>query len=157
MGFYHLGLYSIRKKEKSALYFGLFCFLISIRTLVTDQCYFFTIFPSTVWELGLKLEYLTITLGAPVFLLFLANIFPDETHTTLNKLIQYPSYIISLFVALFPTRIFSHALVYMQMIILFLSAYSLYVMLKASFRKKEGALSFLFGSFAFILFIVKLG
>ena len=32
MGIYHLGLFSLRRKDRSPLYFGVFCLLISLRT-----------------------------------------------------------------------------------------------------------------------------
>lgn len=39
MGIYHVIVFLLRKKEKAPLYFALFCFLISIRTLSMEQRY----------------------------------------------------------------------------------------------------------------------
>ena len=76
MGIYHLGLFTLRRKDKSTLYLGLFCFLMVMRNLYPDEYYWYTLFPNFPWTLGIKLEYLTLIFATPTFLLFLNSIYP---------------------------------------------------------------------------------
>ena len=45
MALYHLGLFSLRRKERSTLYFGLFCLIIALRILLTGDRYLLQLFP----------------------------------------------------------------------------------------------------------------
>ena len=70
MGAYHLSLFMLLKKDKSSLYFGIISIVLSIRTLLTGEHYLYTILPSLSYTTGLKIEYLTLYLGTPIFLEF---------------------------------------------------------------------------------------
>jgi hypothetical protein len=59
MGIYHIGLFIFRRAEKSTLFFGIFCFLIAARSLVTGERYLIYIFPDFNWEVHTKIAYLT--------------------------------------------------------------------------------------------------
>ena len=61
-----MGLFILRTKEKSILFFGLFCVLIAFRILVTGERYLIGLFPDFSWEVHVKIDYLTFYIGAPV-------------------------------------------------------------------------------------------
>ncbi|NIS15362.1 adenylate/guanylate cyclase domain-containing protein, partial [Candidatus Saccharibacteria bacterium] len=48
---YHLGLFLFRRRDRSPLYFSIFCFLIALRILTTGERYFAYYFPNLSWEL----------------------------------------------------------------------------------------------------------
>ena len=75
MALYHLGLFVVRKKDRSPLYFSVFCFLIALRLLTTGGRYLILIFPDISWELMCKLEYLSFYLAVPAFLMYMQSIF----------------------------------------------------------------------------------
>ena len=78
MGIYHLGLFIFRREEKSTLFFGIFCFLIAARSLVTGERYLIHIFPDFNWEVHTKIAYLTFYTAVPAFAVFTKKIFPNE-------------------------------------------------------------------------------
>ena len=75
MGFYHVGLYSVRTKERSAFYFGLFCLFLAVRSLLINENALYSII-NINFNLGITIEYLTFYLGIPIFGKYLRNIFP---------------------------------------------------------------------------------
>jgi hypothetical protein len=76
MALYHLGLFLFRRKDPSALYFSIFCFLIASRLLTTGGRYLAHFSPHLSWELIVKLEYLSFYLAIPAFALFMHSLFP---------------------------------------------------------------------------------
>ena len=87
MALYHLGLYSVRKKDRSSLYFSIFCFLIALRLLTTGGRYLILLFPDMSYGLMIKLEYLSFYLAVPAFGLFLESIFPKFSKRILHLII----------------------------------------------------------------------
>ncbi|MBT4502451.1 MAG: 7TM-DISM domain-containing protein, partial [Gemmatimonadetes bacterium] len=73
MAFYHFGLFGLRRKDPSTLYFGLFCLLIGARVLVTGECFLIVFFPDFDWEVAFKIEYLSFYLGVPLFTAFIGS------------------------------------------------------------------------------------
>ncbi|MEM7184902.1 MAG: 7TM-DISM domain-containing protein, partial [Spirochaetota bacterium] len=69
MGFYHLGLFLLRKKDRFTLYFGLFCLLMSLRSLLLEEISFYHLFPQVPFQWGLSIDYVTFYLGTPIFVL----------------------------------------------------------------------------------------
>jgi len=49
MAIYHLGLFFLRKVDRSPLYFSLFCFVVAVRLLTTGERYLTHILPALSW------------------------------------------------------------------------------------------------------------
>lgn len=154
MGLYHLGLFSLRRKDSSTLWFGIFCLLVSLRSLLTGEYYFYNFFPSIPYSIGLKLEYLTLYLGVPVFTLFLYRVFPLDIPKILFKAILFFSFLLSLPVIFLPTRIFTQTLQAMQIVVLIAVFHTLYVLTRSIYYGHEGAKAFIIGSLLFTACIV---
>ncbi len=153
MALYHFGLYLMRKKDTSTLYFGLFCSLISIRAVFTSERYFSQLFPDFNWAIHLKIEYLTFYLGTPIFAMFFNSLYRNEFSNKILKTIQIISLIFSFIVIL--TEIQFHSIVspFFELFALIFCAYIVYVLLNAIKKKREGALIFLLG-FIFLFLTV---
>lgn len=144
-GVYHIIMYLLRRTEKSALAFGLLCLLISVRTMVVGEVLLTEFLPAISWELLKKIEYWTISLGIPIFVMFLHFIFPKYIHKkALNSLLTI-SILYSLFVLCTPARLFTQTINFYQIIILLTMFYVLAVFIKA-LRKNEPGVKILFGS-----------
>lgn len=76
IGLYHVSLFFMRKTEKSALFFGLFCLMITMRTLVVGEAVWNQWFPVWPWEWAVKMEYLSIVWGLPLFIFYVRELFP---------------------------------------------------------------------------------
>ncbi len=153
MGLYHLGLFFVKKNDKSALWFGVVCLLISIRTLLTGEFYFYTLFSNFPFNLGIKLEYIAFYYGIPIFVLFLQEIFPEDSPKLIIKVITFSSFILSIPVFLFPPRIFTHTVQIMELIALIVMFLGVYIFIKAIYNNREGAKSILAGSILLIITI----
>ena len=141
---YHLGLFTLRRKDRSPLYFGIFCFLIALRLLTTGERYIIHLVPNTGWELLAKLEYLSFYLSVPAFALFMGSLFREFSRRFLNIIVLL-GISLSFTVLLTPARIFSHTLIIAEIITLLTFVYGLYVLIVCTIRKRDGAFVFLFG------------
>lgn len=141
---YHLGLFTLRKKTPSPLYFSIFCFLLALRLITTGERYLMYLFPNTSWEVLAKLEYLSFYLSIPAFVLFMQSLFREVSIRFLH-LIVVASCAFSCVVLFTPARIFSHTLQVFEIITLITAAYGLYVLIVCSIRKRDGAFVFLLG------------
>ena len=144
MGLYHLALFGFRKKERSALYFGIFCFLILVRLLTTGERYLLTLWPSLSWALLIRLEYLSYYLAVPAFALFMRSIFRDFSRRILT-IIAGVAGAFACAVVFAPPRLFSLTLNPYEIFTLAVAGYGLFVIIRALPRNKVESLVFLCG------------
>ena len=154
MGFYHLGIYFSRKKETSALWFGLFGLTVALRSMLTGENYYQELFPDLPFYVLLKLEYLTI----PLTIIFLANfinsIYRDEMNSDISKILIYINIVYITIILLFPTNIFTYILLIIQITVILSTIYGLYVISLARKNHKIGANIFLLGFFILTLCVI---
>ncbi|MHC4457787.1 MAG: PAS domain S-box protein [Planctomycetota bacterium] len=141
---YHFGLYILRRKDRSNFYFGVFCILLFIRLLSTEERYFVHFFPSLSWEWMVKLEYLSFYLAVPAFVRFMRFLFHDFSKHIV-AVITILGLAFSLFVILTPASIYSHTLNIYEIITVAVFLYALYVIIVALLHKNVEALVFICG------------
>jgi signal transduction histidine kinase len=154
MGFYHLGLFTLRSNERSTLYFGLFCFIIALRLLITGERYLICLFPGIGWELMYKLEYLAFYLAVPVFVMFVHSLFFHEFPKLILRIIQFLGIIFSIIVIVTPARIFSHTVQLYYIFTIVCCIYGIFVLSLSSVKKREGAFIILIGSLILFLTVI---
>ena len=154
MGLYHLGLFSLRSKDSSTFYFGLFCILMAIRTILTGEMFLYQKFSHFPWELGLKLEYLPIYVGPPVFLQFVHLVLPEDMPHIIRKTLLFLSGILSLIVIFFPPIYFTATLLALEGIVLISIFTLIFTMIVSIYRRRLGAKSFLSGFIFFALIVI---
>jgi response regulator RpfG family c-di-GMP phosphodiesterase len=153
MGLYHISLFLLRKSHKPPVYLGGFCLLIALRALVTNELYLHALAPAIPWEILVKLEYLSYYLAVPVFVMFIASLFPHELKTVPVRIVQGIAAVFSLVVVVFPARIFSHTVPAYQALTLVGLLYMSQVLVRAAMNRREGSWAIIFG-FAFLLVTV---
>ncbi|QHT71502.1 GHKL domain-containing protein [Rhodocytophaga rosea] len=150
MALYHLGLFFIRRRDLTPLYFSLFCLLIALRIFITGE-YTIHLFFDPDWDWVIRLEYLTFFLGSAAFVLFLYTVF----NAVFGKRVVYVVFAmvaIYVFMALFTTPFFfTSAVTYFQLFTVLIAIYGLYVIIRACILHLEGSYSFLFGYLFFVL------
>ena len=139
MGLYHIGLFVIRTKEKSALYFGVFCLLIAIRSFVTGERYLIGLFPDFSWEVYTKIAYLTFYIAVPVFGYYFRHIFPEEISRYVIFLVNIVSALFSGIVLFTPAKIYTHTTPIFQIFTVAVSCYGVYALILALKRRRRGA------------------
>lgn len=145
MAVYHLGLFLARRKFRSTLYFGIFCFLVALRLFTTEERYLVQILPGLDWELLVKIEYLSFYLAVPVFGMFLQSLFPVISPKLLRWVLVLGGGF-SLLVLLAPVRVFSYSLPAYEWITLALMAYAFRLMLSQPLQRQPEAFVFLAGT-----------
>ncbi|MDC7222024.1 MAG: 7TM diverse intracellular signaling domain-containing protein [Spirochaetales bacterium] len=154
MSLYHLEMYFYRRKDKTALYFGIFCLIIVIRILSTGELFLTRLIPDISWNLHLTIEYLSFYLAIPVFSLYLYNLYPRQNHKPVVRTIlgvSAPFILLTLFT---PPRIFNRTLPYFQLISIIVCSYSLYVLVRAMKSHSKSSSTLLTGFFILVLFFL---
>ena len=154
MGLYHFSLYYLRREDISPFYFGIFCMLIFIRTLIMGESYLNTLFPNLNLSWSYTIEFLTICLGTPVFIEFMYSLFPNEINKNIKKFILYILLIISLNVVVLPSLHFTKILIIIQIILILSILYGIYILFKAYNNHREGSNIFLIGFIFFSLSMI---
>ena len=154
MAIYHLGLFRFRQEDKSFLFFGIFCLLISVRLLTTVERYFLQIFPDTSWELFVKIEYLSFYLCIPVFAGFIYLLFNQEFSKKILYIILLVSLAFTAIVLVTPVSLFSHTVLACQLFAVACFLYGAYVILLGIIRKREGAWIMLVGYLVLFLAVI---
>ncbi len=110
MAFYHIGLFLKRRQERSTLYLFLFCFNIGLRQAVTGERFLLSLFPGIDWEIMIRLEFLTLFWGVPLFLLFIHSLYSQAFSIRVLKLSVFLSICFTILLLL-PAKLFVHTLI----------------------------------------------
>jgi diguanylate cyclase (GGDEF)-like protein len=107
MGIYHLSLFFFRKKDQAPLFFGLFCLLIAIRTLMVGESFLYFIWPDMDFVIARKIQTLTYYLGVPLIIMFFRSMLPDYFRIRIVRLTQVLAVLYALIVLLTPPGIYT--------------------------------------------------
>ncbi|MCW7468612.1 adenylate/guanylate cyclase domain-containing protein [Leptospira kanakyensis] len=153
MALYQLTVFFFRREEKSSLFFALFCLFTGLRLVVLDNFYIMYAFPDFSWHWMQVLDYTSAPLLVCFFLGYLKSLFPGRSEVP--KWMLYSCWSITAcfvsFVVLTEPKLFTKTNIFSQVLILFFSVCSFYVILKIyRQRKKDSSLVF-YGSLLLML------
>jgi PAS domain S-box-containing protein len=154
MAVYHFGLFFLRRQDRSPLYFGLFCLIAAVHHLTTGERYLMHIFPAMSWGLLVKLEYLSMCLVVPPFVLFMRSLFSREFSRLYARLLMAAFFALSVVILFTPARLFSRLLPLCEGLLLITLLYGLYVLILSLKNKREGAALFLAGVIILSLVVI---
>ncbi|PKA16586.1 adenylate/guanylate cyclase domain-containing protein [Leptospira haakeii] len=147
---YHLGLFFLRRQDRTPLVFALFCFCLFLRIFVTEEKLIQFYFPWVEYPLSMNLEYLTMYAALPLGLHFLRHSFPayfPRKWMLLFYLISF-TFLLS---TLFPFPIPSLPVPYFQYVFLGGVAFAIVVLFRAIIHKEQYSLVIGFAILALIL------
>jgi signal transduction histidine kinase len=150
MGIFYFVIYFFFRRRLSPLYFGVFCMLLAVRPLVTDELAIDYI-TDWNWPLIKHVEFLSFYLAVPVLSLFSYELFPDEFSKKILRLIliiSTPFLLLTIFTSPFTFR---YSLLPFQAFMLLTACYGLVVYIKALKNKRPGSIYFFIG---FILLFI---
>lgn len=151
IGVYHLFLYMLRKKDRSPLWFGIFCIIIALRSLIYGERFIFELFPTLPWWVFNRLDHLTFYLGVPVFSAYLMNIFDRDISRP--AIYVYQALGLGFAALLFaPPSVFNVTVSWYEMITGVYVLYVLFIIARALARRREGAITTLVGLAIFLCF-----
>lgn len=145
MALYHLGLFYLRPKDRSSLWFSLFCLVVGLRLISTGDHLLTQWIPEFPWEVARKLEYLPFHLGALVFMLFLQSLFPQEVNRKAVGILYPGAWAFALAGLILPARIMNHLVVPMEIYVGIALGYFIFVLIRALKQKREGAAQVMLG------------
>lgn len=151
MGAYHLALFYFRRKNTPALYFGAFCILIGIRTLLVGECFLLYLFPGFSWEIAHRIMTLTYYLGVPLIMMFFLSVFPAYFNIRIIKMAQIIGVVFAILVLLTPARIFTLVNPLYQIWTIIVIIYIFIALTKIAIRKEKDSWLIILGAVAFLL------
>jgi len=135
IGIYYLGLFIIRKKEKEALYFSIYCCVIALRIIVTGEITILDYFPSIPWKALIIIEYSSFFSSIPLFLLFILSMFESKSLKRVTAGTVVISSLFIFFTIAAPVRYSSLLIPVYQVITLLIGIYIIYILIKWSLNR----------------------
>jgi two-component system, sensor histidine kinase len=136
---FFLGLYVLGNKEKSFLYFALFCFMYAYRSIGTDFYAINTIFPNLNHYIQLRVEYISLCIGLILYLQYLKQLYPHEAVSSINNFFILASSIFTLIIIFTSIHFFTTVNLYFIAAMIFFIFYCFYVYIQAYRHKRIGA------------------
>ncbi|BAF60567.1 signal transduction histidine kinase [Pelotomaculum thermopropionicum SI] len=147
MAVYHLGLFMLRRKDRSTLFCALLCLLVAVRSSTTGEIIILDLFPGTGWHLLYVLQYLAFYLAVPVFGQFIHLLYPGETSRKLTRFCWGLAALFSLTVIAAPVKVYSKFILWYELYTIFFLLYiALVALVRAALKKREGAGYFILGA-----------
>ncbi len=153
MGIFYFVIYFFFRKRFASLYFSIFCILLAIRPLITEELAINYI-TNWSWQFIKHLEFVSFYLAVPVLCLFSYELFPKEFS---KKILRYILLICAPFIlmaAFTSPLIFRYTLRPFQVFMLLTAVYGLYVYIKAVQKKRPGSGYFLTGFIVLFITII---
>lgn len=150
-GLFFLGLYSLRKREKMSLYFGLACVFLASRALLINEILLAQAFPDLSWEVLNRVQDSAIYIGVPCLILLYYEMYPEEISRKVMFFWKKSVPIFLFFLVISPIKVYDNALPVVFALLILSGLYLLIAIIKAVKAKKTGA--FLNFIVAMILYI----
>jgi signal transduction histidine kinase len=154
IGFYHLGLFILRRKEFANILFALLCLFVSLRMGVIGESFILQGLPWLTWGMAIRIEYIALIMSGWCGYSYFRMMYPQEMKKIGFKLPSVVGALLILSILMFPPSIFTSWILSYQIYILLLSARILTGLALAIYRKREGAWLALWGMAGMVLTIV---
>ncbi len=154
IGLYHIANYYFRRKDKSNILFGIFCILMSLRSVLIEEIIIRKLYPEIPWIVIANLEYFTFFFAVPIFISYIRSCFPDEFNIKIYKYIILCCSIICFSWIIAPIHIYTILLRPLQVITILSSFYVFSTALRALKNDRDGAYIFSIVTFISILFVI---
>lgn len=136
---YHCMVFFVRRQEKVFLLLGIFCSIMALRTLVTGERYLVHLFPAMSWDLLIRLDYLTVSIGMVVNHWQLRIVFQKYYNRFVFLALAIIFGACAFAEIVLPPKIFSHLLSVHSIVVALWSVYFLVISFIAMIRRMPGA------------------
>ncbi len=151
MSFYHLALYILRPDERSALYFFFLTLIIAVRILFRSEMSIDTLIPNINFHFHVAVEYMTVYLSVPLFMMFLHNLFNETFRDIPTVVIIAVSALFALTPVVLPIHIFTSLIRLYQLIAMLAVIFIIQGLIAAVVKRYEGAVPALAGTIVLVL------
>ncbi len=139
IGLYHLIQFLYRRRDRAALWFGIFNLTILVRLLVTGERLLMEGWARPPMTLFLRLEYLSFYAAVPALLGFYHALYPEEFRARAIRWFLFPALAASASVILLPATWYSHTMDPFQVLAIAACLYCLLQLARAAVRQRLGA------------------
>jgi len=154
MSLYHMTLFLLQKRDKSALYFALLLLVVAIRITITGEYIILNFIPTASITWMVPLEYITMYWGLIMTIAFLNELYPEEISKKVTKSTMYIGGIVSIFTIFVHINIFTRYLILYEVLITFMYIYILISVIRAARKKREGAFILIFAGIIVLIAFV---
>jgi signal transduction histidine kinase len=154
IGIYNILIWLGRKEDRTSIYFALFCILIFFRMMSTNSIMQILFNDISLFSIMLKLEYLSITLGWTVFIMYLEKLYKKVIIKILSRIFKITGLAFSAVIIVTPTWLFTSLLLCIQIILILAGLFLIFTIILAIKKRLEGAVIVLAGFIAFFAFIL---
>jgi len=144
-GLFFLGLYAFGRKDRTILYFALFCLLYSYRMVGTNHYPLHSLADHLNWFFTIRVEYLTLCGSVVFFSLYTRNLYPEDSPPLVMKVVLWFSLAYAAVILFTPTIVFTSFLIFFLGVMFAFIAYAEYIYLRAALHRRSGSLFALLG------------
>ncbi len=130
---YHFGLYILRRKDKSTLFFGILSLSVAGHLFSSSELLIMQIFPNLSWRVLVSFTFISNYIRISALGLFFYKIFEEYFDRRLAFVIGAWAILFSFLSAVTTVNFFSSLLIYSHIFTGLLIIYIIYVLIKASF------------------------
>jgi adenylate cyclase len=154
MALYHFGLYYLRRKERSPLYFGVFTLSLAIRGGLTGARFFHDAFPGIPLTFMIDVEVITVYLAAFSLNAFIVALFPRHEIRWFTRLINIlvPVYVLLALVLGIPALLPFH--IVFEILLLIEGGILIYYLIRGVKDRTQGAGVMLAGVIIIVLTVI---
>lgn len=147
MGLYHLGIFLLRRNDRSVFIFGVICLFMTVRNLIMGERILLNLFPHSVlgWEWAFKIEHLSAHLVVPLFALFFRTLYPRYMRKGAVLVILSVAAAWGLLILGAPAILYHRFLHWYEFFLLGAGFYAFASLMLAAVRREKGALMVLVG------------
>jgi len=141
MGVFHLGFHVIQaiRHDRSALWFGLACLCLFLRTVFTGDFLANQLVPSLSWEASVKAEYLSVFWGISFLVLYFHHLYRDNLNHRVSVAIAGAMIAATSPVLVLPARVYTEWLLVYSLAVIVQILYILYGLARAAWNRRTGA------------------
>ena len=150
-GLFFFSLYLLGNRDKSILYFSLFCLVYSYRVAGVDSYVLHTIIPNINWQITIRLEYITFFTGIGLFGMYSRFLYPRDANKKLLNLILIICCSFAFATLLLPPLYFTRLISPFLVIVLICLFYIPYLYVRAYKKGRPGSIYSLVSSLSLLM------
>lgn len=138
MSIYHLSIFCMRRVEKAALFFALFCLVVAVRAMLVGERILYQFFDLN-WFAAQRIEHILLYLALPFFFAFYQALFPGQVSRRALQGSYSLAAVLSLLTLVLPSPLFTALAFPFQIGLLLALSYVLYTLVSVWRSGLDGA------------------
>ena len=138
-GIYYLLLFILQKKNSTALFFSIFCFITALRSLIWGELPLMIFSPNLSYDVLGYINYATGYNMIPVMLLFVRSIYPLEYKKKILRFVLLPTLLLDILLVLMSPAFMSRLTNLVYILVLLQLVYIIIGLARAVLKKRDNA------------------